>query len=373
MIDPRQKKLAETLVSYSLEVKPGEKVYVECFDVPTSFVTVVMETIAEAGGFPIVSTKQNAVLRTLYRLATEEQMKLMGDVELKRMQGVDAYIGVRGSENVSELSDVPVERMKLYQKHWWMPVHTQVRITQKRWVVLRYPTPSMAQMANMSTAAFEDFYFDVCTLDYGRMCRAAAPLRDLLTRAEEVRILGPGTDLRFSVKGIPAVPCVGDRNIPDGEVFTAPVKDSAEGHITFNTPTLHHGVTYERVRLEFEKGRIVKATAASNTERLNEVLDSDEGARYLGEFSLGFNPYILEPMKDTLFDEKIAGSLHLTPGNAYDEADNTNRSEVHWDMVLIQRPEYGGGEVWVDGRCIRKDGVFMVPELEGLNPEALKG
>ncbi len=371
-MDPRHQKLADLLIHYSLELKPGEKVYIEAFDVPSSFVEVLIDRAAAAQAIPLVSTRSNAVLRSLYLNATEEQMKLMGEVDLHLMKAVDAYIGVRGADNTSELSDVPVERMKLYQTHYWVPVHSEVRIRQKRWVVLRYPSPSMAQMAGMSTAAFEGFYYDVCTLDYGKMAQAVEPLRELMERTDRVRLVGPGTDLRFSIRGIPAVPCVGDRNIPDGELFTAPVKDSVEGTIRFNTPTLHHGVTYENVALEFRQGRIERATASGNVDRLNQVLDSDEGARYVGEFSLGFNPYVLEPMKDTLFDEKIAGSLHLTPGMAYEEADNGNRSEVHWDMVLIQRPEHGGGEVWFDDRCIRKDGLFVVPELEGLNPDALK-
>jgi len=165
--------------------------------------------------------------------------------------------------------------------------------------------------------------------------------------------------------------CKGDRNIPDGEVFSCPVRNSINGTIRFNTPTLYSGTKFENVALEFKNGKVVGATS-NNTKRLNEILDTDPGARYTGEFSLGFNPFILNPMCDILFDEKIAGSLHLTPGQAYKDCDNGNRSAVHWDMVLIQRPEWGGGEIWFDGELIRKNGLFVTKDLKGLNPANLK-
>jgi aminopeptidase len=318
-----------------------------------------------------VTLKNNHVLRELYREATEEQMQLCGDVELARMKEMDAYIAMRGSHNIAEFSDVPSDRMQLYQTHWLQPVHFQERVPNTRWVVLRWPSPSMAQQAEMSTEEFEDFYFEVCCLDYARMGEAIAPLKELMERTDQVRITGPDTDLRFSIKDIPAIACCGDRNIPDGECFTAPVKDSIEGHIHFNARTLYNGTIFSDVRLEFKDGKVVDATGSDDA-RLNEILDSDEGARYVGEFALAFNPFIQEPMLDILFDEKIAGSFHFTPGNAYDEADNGNRSDVHWDMVMIQRPEHGGGEIRFDDVLIRKDGLFVLPELEGLNPENLR-
>jgi len=244
-------------------------------------------------------------------------------------------------------------------------------VKKTRWVVLRWPTSSMAQAAGMSTEAFEDFFFEVCTMNYPRMDRAMGPLETRMRQADRVRLQGPGTDLTFSIKGIGAQKCRGDRNIPDGEVFSCPVRDSVNGCIQFNTPTLYAGTRFENVRLEFKKGKIVRATA-NQSKRLNEILNTDPGARYVGEFSLGFNPYILHPMCDILFDEKIAGSLHLTPGQAYEECDNGNRSAVHWDMVLIQRKEWGGGEIWFDGQLIRKDGLFLPRDLQGLNPARLR-
>ncbi len=372
MTDPRFTKLAETLLHYSCELQPGEKVLIEAIDVPHAFTNELVRVAHASGIVPSVALKSNEVLRRLLMGATEEQLEVMARGEETVMGLQDAYIGVRGSPNVSELSDVPNDRMKLYEKMIWKRVHTEIRVAKTRWVVLRWPSSSMAQLAQKSTEAFAEFYFDVCTMDYARMAEALKPLQDLMEATDRVRIVAPDTDLSFSIAGIPAVECDGKRNIPDGEVYTAPVRDSLNGTIRYNAPTLYQGVTHDDVFFRFADGRIVEATS-TNTEHLNEVLDSDEGARHIGEFAIGFNPYIREPMKDILFDEKIAGSLHLTPGNAYTVADNGNRSQIHWDLVLIQRPEYGGGEIWFDDVLIRKDGLFVRPELEGLNPENLKG
>lgn len=247
------------------------------------------------------------------------------------------------------------------------PVHIDVRVPKTRWVVLRYPTPSMAQSARMSTEAFEEFYFNVCTADYAEMARRQEPLKQQMEQTDRVKIVGPGTELEFSIRDIPVIPCNGSRNIPDGEVFTAPVRDSMNGHLTYNTPSLYQGTVFDGIRFEFENGKIVNATCSNAPEKLNAILDSDEGARYIGEWSLGCNNHIRQPMLDTLFDEKIGGSFHLTPGNAYDTADNGNRSQVHWDLVCIQTPEFGGGEIWFDGELVRKDGQFLPEDLKPLN------
>ena len=371
MQDPRYDKLARVLVEHSTRIQPGERVLIEAFEIPDEMVVALMRTVREAGGIPLVSIKHQKVQRELIR-AGDASVETAGDYEAYRMKQVQAYIGLRGSLNVMELSDVSSGAMNHYEQHWLKPVHFDIRVPDTKWVVLRWPLPSMAQQANMSTEAFEDFYFDVCTMDYGRMANAIEPLKELMERTDQVHITGEGTDLTFSIKDIPAVPCAGDANIPDGECFTAPVKESVRGVIGFNTPTLYHGVTFTDIHLRFESGRIIEATA-NNGDRLNEILDADKGARYIGEFAIGFNPYITEPMLDILFDEKIAGSFHFTPGQAYEEADNGNRSSVHWDMVMIQTPEYGGGEIKFDGEVIRRDGLFVAEALKGLNSGALKG
>ena len=372
MMDPRYERLADVLIGYSTALKKGERILIESFDIPPEMSNALIRRTKQAGGVPLISTKSNLVLREMYMNATEEMMKAIGEYERFRMERVQAYIGMRGSYNISETSDVPMEQMKLYQKHWLKPVHLEVRVPKTKWVVLRWPTPSMAQQAGMSTEAFERFYFDVCTLDYSKMSRAMDPLKKMMERTDKVRIKGPkDTDLTFSIKGLPAVKCDGHLNIPDGEIFTAPVKDSVSGVIHYNAATIYQGTTFEDVRLVFKKGKVVEATS-TDTKKMNEILDSDAGARYVGEFALGVNPYIERPMKDILFDEKIKGSLHFTPGNAYDEADNGNRSEVHWDLVLIQTPALGGGEIYFDGKLVRKDGLFVPKELQGLNPDRLK-
>jgi aminopeptidase len=292
---------------------------------------------------------------------------MAGACERFRMEQMNAYIGVRGAVNSSTFTDVPIEKMDLYQKHWWQPVHSEIRVPNTNWVVLRYPTDSMAQAADMSTEAFEDFYFRVCTADYAKMARDQEPLVRRMEAADKVRLVGPGTDLEFSIRGIPVVPCAGRNNIPDGEVFTAPVRDSIQGTIRFNTRSRYQGTIFEGVELEFRDGKIVRADCAGPADKLNRILDSDEGSRCIGEWSIGCNNEILHPMLDTLFDEKIGGSIHLTPGSAYKEADNGNRSRVHWDLVLIQRSDYGGGQLWFDGELIRDNGHFLPQDLQGLN------
>jgi aminopeptidase len=373
MMDARVKRLAEVLIRYSCAVQPGETILIEAIDVPHAFTRALVESAAAAGGRPLVLLKSNEVDRVMRLNATSEQFELIAELERAQMEKAACYIGARGSLNVSEMSDVPAEKQRIYEHTIWKKVHQQVRVPKTRWVVLRWPTSSMAQMAEMSTEAFEDYFFSVCTLDYARMSEAMTPLQKLMEKTDKVRLKGPNeTDLTFSIKGIPAVKCDGRVNIPDGEVFTAPVKTSVNGVIRFNCPTIYRGTTHQDVRLVFKDGKIVEATSTA-TKKLNEVLDSDAGSRYVGEFAIGFNPHCTKPMKDILFDEKIAGSIHFTPGSCYDEASNGNKSDIHWDLVMRQDPESGGGEIWFDDVCIRRDGRFIVDELDGLNPEHLVG
>ncbi len=371
MKDIRIDQLAKQLVQYSVNLQKGEKILIEMIGEETELANALVKQVNVVGGIPYITLKRSEVTRVLLTEASEEQLKDMAEWELARMKEVDAYIGIRAGNNVNELSDVPEEKMKLYSDLFVKPVHFEERVNRTKWVILRYPTSSMAQLASMSTEAFEDFYFNVCNLDYSKMSKAMDALVELMEKTDRVHIKGTGTDLQFSIKNIPAIKCAGEMNIPDGEVFTAPVKNSVNGVISYNAPTLYEGVTFENIRLEFKDGKIINATA-NNTERINKIFDTDEGARYVGEFAIGVNPYILSPMKDTLFDEKISGSIHFTPGRAYDEADNGNKSNIHWDLVFIQRPEYGGGEIYFDDELIRKDGLFVIPELESLNPENLK-
>ncbi|MGI5898653.1 MAG: aminopeptidase [Christensenellales bacterium] len=371
MKDPRILKLAGNLINYSCSLQEGEHILIENFGVEMELVKELVTAAYKAGGHPHVILQDNAIRRRWLMEATEETMRIDAQIDLARMKQMDAYIGLRSGANSAELSDVPSDKMQLYMRHYSQIVHSNQRVPHTKWVVLRYPSPSMAQQANMSTDAFEDYYFDVCCLDYSRMDRAMDALVERMAKTDKVRLVSPGTDIEFSIKGIPAIKCAGHMNIPDGEIFTAPVKDSVNGRITYNTPSLYNGFTYENISLLFKDGKIVEASS-NDDEKINEVLDIDEGARYIGEFAIGVNPYINHPMKDTLFDEKIAGSIHFTPGNCYDEAPNGNKSALHWDLVLIQTPQYGGGEMYFDGELVRKDGLFVADDLKGLNPENLK-
>ena len=370
LIDPRFTELAAGLIGFSTSLQKGERVLIDAFDVPDAIVVALVRAARARGAHPLVQVNHARVTRELMLGADEAQYAPHAEVELARMQKVDAYIALRGSDNIFESSDIPADKVKLVSRLMKPVLDHRVRKT--KWVVLRWPTSAMAQQAGLSTEAFEDFFFRVCTLDYSRMVPGMKALADLMRRTDRVEISGPGTDLRFSIKNIGAVPCGGLRNIPDGEVFSCPVRDSVEGTVAFNAPTVYLGTSFDHLKLTFKAGKVVEATG-SNPKRLNEILDSDEGARYIGEFALGFNPHILEPMRDILFDEKIAGSFHFTPGQAYEEADNGNRSQVHWDMVCIQRPEYGGGEIKFDGKAIRQDGLFVPKALHKLNPDYLLG
>lgn len=365
MHDARIDALARQLVRHSTNLNKGEKILIDLYDVPDSIGLALVREARAKGAFPFLRIHSSRLTREMLAGAEEAQYAILAKHLLAEMQDMDAYIAVRGNNNVAETSDVPALKMQLAMKHM-RPVLDH-RVKQTKWCVLRWPSPAMAQQASMSTQAFEDFYFKVCLLDYKALFPAMNALKKLMEKTDRVEINGPGTELRFSTKGVGAIVCGGNYNIPDGEVFTAPIRDSVEGHITYNAPTIYQGIGFDGIRLEFEKGKIVGADAGAKTKALNKILDSDEGARYIGEFALGFHPVIREPMRDILFDEKIAGSFHFTPGQAYENADNGNRSQVHWDMVNIQRRDYGGGEIRFDGKLIRQDGIFLPKALAKLN------
>lgn len=371
MIDPRDTKLANNLINYSCELKEGEKVLIESNGMSIPLINELIKEAYKAKAIPFVTIKDKSFERELLIGASKEQIDLRAKYEAIRMKDMDAYIGIRAVKNASEFSDVPEEKMNLYNKYFQSPVHSNIRVPNTKWCVLRYPTNSMAQCADMSTETFEEFYYNVCNLDYSKMSKAMDALVDLMNKTDKVRLVGPGTDLTFSIKDIPAIKCDGKMNIPDGEVYTAPIKNSINGTLAYNTLSVYNGFTFTDIKFQFKDGKIINATA-NNTKRINDILDTDDGARYVGEFAIGVNPYVLHPMKDTLFDEKIAGSIHFTPGHCYDDAPNGNTSAIHWDLVLIQRSDYGGGEIYFDDTLIRKNGIFVIDELKVLNPENLK-
>ncbi|MFH1688569.1 MAG: aminopeptidase [bacterium] len=365
MKDKRNEILARQLLEYSVKIQPGEVLYLEIKGKETlELGKQIIRIATEIGAVPFWYYNDESLLRQWVGKASEDQFKKQAELHLELMTRAAAYIGLRGSDNPFDMADLDRKQVDKQNKLFYKPVHLEERVKRTRWVVLRYPNNAMAQLAETSQEAFEDFYFEVCCADYAKMSKAQDGLVSLLNATDQVRIKGPGTDLTFSIKGISNVKCDGERNIPDGEVYTAPVRDSINGTITYNTPSLYQGNLYNAISFTFKDGKIVKATCEGDEKKLNEILDTDDGSRYIGEFAIGVNPFILHPMKDTLFDEKIAGSIHLTPGQCYDEAPNGNDSNIHWDLVLIQRADYGGGEIYFDGKLIRKDGIFTDSALE---------
>jgi aminopeptidase len=372
MIDSRITRLAKLLIEHSCGLTRGERVLIEGIDAPREIIVELLRQTTAVGAIPLVAIKDEQVNRELCAHGTADGYQLLADIELHALKQMDAFISVRAPLDAQEYPGLPAEKLRLVLEHYIKPVHHEYRNDNVRWVALRWPTPAMAQRAGMSLEAFEDFFFSVCCADYQKMSLAMDPLIELMEQTNTVRIKGPGeTDLTFSIAGTGQYKSDGHHNIPDGELFTAPVRDSINGRIVFNVPSVYYGTCFENVCLDFQRGKIVKAVC-NDTRRLNDVLDQDEGARFIGEFAFGVNPMITSPMKDILFDEKIAGSIHLAAGNAYRECDNGNRSAIHWDLILIQTPEHGGGEIYFDSRLIRKDGRFVLPELAGLNPEALQ-
>ena len=371
MQDIRIEKLAKGLINYSCALKKGEKVLIEAKGIDYMLVNALVKEAFAVGAYPFVEIYDNRVTRQLLMGQSKELAMLRAKYDGARMAEMDAYIGVRGGENSNELSDVPEQNLQVESEFYSHPVHHELRVKKTKWVVLRYPNQGMACQAGMSTDAFEDFYFKVCNLDYSKMDRAMDNLKARLDSGDKVRIIAKDTDISFSIKGIGSKKCSGQRNIPDGEIYTAPVRNSVNGVITYNTPSILNGFKFENVSLTFKDGKIIKATG-NNQEKINAIFDTDEGARYIGEFAFGVNPYINKPMGDILFDEKISGSIHFTPGSCYDDCYNGNNSAIHWDLVQIQTKEYGGGEIYIDGELIRKDGLFVPNDLLCLNPENLK-
>lgn len=367
-MDPRNIKLAKTLVNYSISLKKYEKVLIEASGFECiELVEAIVKEIYNIGGVPYVNYNNATIQRSLLMEITESQARLKADYDEKFMYEMDAYIAIRDDNNIFQITDVPVENINIFTKATELLSKTRLR---KKWVVIYYPSPSMAQSAKKSTSAFKEFYYKMCNLDYSKMDSAQNVLKTIMENTDFIRIVGPGTDLQFSIKDIPVVKCSGKHNIPDGEIFTSPVKNSVFGYITYNLPSIKNGFLFEGIRLDFKDGKIIKSTA-NDTERISKIFEIDEGARYIGEFAIGLNPYINDPIHNILFDEKITGSFHFNPGRASEDAFNGNISALSWDLVSIQTPKYGGGEIYFDNKLIRKDGRFVLEELFALNPENL--
>lgn len=365
MRDPRVAEMAKVLVDYSTRIRKGDRVLISAAGFEAAPLVKELYALCLQRGAEYVEYSFNVpeIDRQLYNLASKRQLEVFPQHKLDFYKTLTAYIGISAGENSMVNANSNQKSMVAYQKLTRPLVDQRVKHT--KWVVTRFPTHGAAQEARMSLEEYEDYLFSACNIDWAVESRKMEKLKKLMDLTERVRLKAPDTDLTFSIKGLQGIKCDGRYNIPDGEVFTAPVRDSVQGVLTYNCPTIYQGKEFNNIRLEFKDGKIVKATAGEMTAALNKILDTDEGARYIGEFSLGINPNIRTPMRNILFDEKIFGSIHFTPGQAYDEADNGNRSAVHWDMVRLMQD----GEIWFDDRMIQKNGRFTVKELETLNPE----
>lgn len=366
--------LAEAYIGRALQMKADEKIWLEYQGKDSKpLADACLAAVQKRGCAAHVVESGSEYLNKLMAHATDEQLRTIDMRDLNIMKTMDCYIRI-GDVGDEDLITVSTEDMMRYGS---LGSHekTRYRVASTRWLVVRAPTGAFAKACNMDLPAFESFYADACLFDYAKMKAPAEALTNILRNGRDVRIIGKDTELTFSIAGVNAMPCVGDLNIPDGECFTAPVKGTVEGRVLYG-PSVYAGKKFTKIHLAYSAGKIIEAKGGSEEEtiNLNKILDTDAGARYPGEFAIAFHPLIEKPVGEILFDEKIKGSFHIASGACYKGwADNGNESAVHWDMVQIQTPEHGGGEIWIDGRLIRKNGVFVVPELEGLNPDKLLG
>ena len=360
------KELASLIVNYSIRVEKDERVLITTQSLETrEFVSYLIEEIYKNGGVPCLKINDPILGARLAEKNNEGRIELLKKIQENEVELFDSFINIRYATNDYENKNVSGEMSKKLSQA--LLPSSDVRVNQRKWVLLNYPSLLDSYKAKMTSTEFMKFALRVMTVNYKSMSELIKPLKKLMDKTDKVRIVSPGTDITFSIKGMGSIPCVGEMNIPDGELYSAPVKNSVNGTITYNTPSPYQGRVYNHVSLEFKDGKIINATCDDDNEKLNEIFNTDEGARYVGEFSLGFNPEILYPMGDILYDEKILGSIHFTPGQAYKDCYNGNDSGIHWDMVLIQRKDYGCGEIYFDDVLIRKDGMFVLEELKPLN------
>ena len=362
----RIEKLAKIITNHSIKVKEKDRVLITYQSVEAMpLVKAIVKEVLNNKGMVDTDYQDGDINNYINENLTLDEI----DVKTKKLkfevENYDCFVRICycNSDYYDKNMNKDMKR-KLMES---LEPYKEIRVNERRWVLLNYPSIVDSFKAHMTPEEFYNFSLDTMTVDYDKMYEDTKPLKELMEKTDKVRITGTDTDISFSIKGIPAIICSGEFNIPDGECFTAPVKDSINGVIKYNTPSPYRGKVFHGVTLEFENGKIIKATCDEDDEELNKIFDSDEGARYVGEFSIGTNPMIKYPMGDILFDEKIIGSIHFTPGCCYDEAPNGNSSSIHWDMVLIQREDFGGGNIYFDDVLIRENGLFVIDELKHLN------
>lgn len=357
--------IAKTIITHSLELKKGDYLYITVKGTSQQELGKEIEKVAhEMGIRTSYYFRTTAQQKDFYENCTEEELDDFIEKESKIMRECDgvALLGENVSSNLSAEARKKADR-------YFLEVHEKIRL-KKKWLLTGAPCMEECNGDENLYNEMMETFISSCSIDYEKMSKAQDALVKRLSKADKVRIIAKDTDLSFSIKGLPPVKCIGDRNLPDGEVFTAPVKDSVNGFITYNLPSKRNGFTHNNIRLDFKNGKIINC-CSDHTKELIEAFETDEGARYVGEFSFGINPLVNKCFNNILYDEKISGSIHFTPGAAYDECFNGNKSAIHWDLVQSHTPEFGGGEIWLDDELIRKDGRFVVEDLVCLNPENL--
>ena len=359
--------LAHNLINNSVKLKANEKVLIEYSDVDDDFLIALQNEAFKVKGMPFFKNINRELRRVTLERGDDKLFELMASFDEKLYSSMDAIILVRGEHNMFDYAYVPPKNLKSFDAFYNNKIHMQIRL-KKRWVLLKYPTASFAQSSAMPTRDFREYFYKICNLDYGKLCKAMDGLKALMEKTDKVKIEGPNTNLTFSIKGMPAIKCCGECNIPDGEIYTAPIKNSINGKISFNIPAMYNGIKHENIVLEFKDGKVIKASGNYSKE-LNQIVNTDSGSCYVGEFAFGVNPYVTYSLNDILFDEKMGGSIHMALGNAYDDCFNGNVIVVHWDLILNQMPDFGGGSIYFDEVKIRDNGRFILPELVALNPE----
>ncbi len=358
MVDPRVRKLAEILVDYSTKVKKGDRVLIDADVDAHPLILEVYKLCLQRGAYPRVKIRYPGLAYIFFKYASAEQVRYFPEVEYYEIKHTDVYIRIRAPRNLRELESVDPtkisERMKVLK-----PI-LDWRVDKTRWVVVDYPTPALAQEAGMSMEEYEDFLFKACLIDWKELSKKLHKLKEILDKTDKVKIIGEDTELEFSIKGRVAIVADGEKNMPDGEVFTSVLEDSVNGYIYFDLPAVYLGRVVEGVRLEFKDGVVVKASARVNEELLKRILETDEGARRIGEFGIGLNYNITRPTKNILFDEKIGGTIHLALGRGYKETLSKNESAIHWDLIKDMRKK--GSRIYFDGKLVFEDGKWLILE-----------
>jgi aminopeptidase len=368
MADLRLEKLADLLVNYSVAVRPGDKVAIQGETQAEPLFKALYAKVLQAGGHPFLALSPNGLSELFYKLASDDQIKHIPPPTRLLYDTYDVMISIGAEDNTKALTNIDTARIVARaQARSDMRKNFLERSARKevRWTYALYPTSAYAQDAEMSLGEYEDFVYQACLgdendpIDYWKRFSARQQkVVEWLKGKKKIHVTAPETDLTFSVEGRSFINCDCQMNVPDGEVFTGPVEDSINGHVYFSYPTIENGHEVDGVRLWFKDGKVIKAAAAKNEEFLLKTLDTDEGARYVGEFAFGTNTGITKFTRQILFDEKIGGSFHMALGASYPETGGKNVSAIHWDMICDMRR---GGEVMVDGKLLYKDGRFVIP------------